>query len=394
MAQAPVDNFDPAEFVDPANAAEPQPFWERVRAIGPVVPGMMGSVEIVRRREVEHALQHPELFSSAMEAVDLGQVRPLIPLQVDPPDHLKYRRLLDPIFAPREMAKLEPNVAKLVNDLIDRFAGHGSCDLAAELAVPLPSAVFLEMMGMPLSDLDAFLAMKDGIIRPGGGDIAAVRAAQKEAARRIDEYFEGALRERQVHRRDDLLSKLLDAEVEGERLSSDEILGMCFLLLLAGLDTVTDTLECDFAYLARHPEARKAIVEDPAIIPAVVEELLRWETPVMSIARVAAADTEVGGCPITAGTRVGVCLGAANTDPEALDDAGTVVLTRSPNRHLAFGGGIHRCLGSHLARMELRVTLREWHRRIPDYWLAPGAELKWSPGLRQVERLPLEFEPS
>jgi cytochrome P450 len=389
-AAPPATSFDPDEFLDPANSANPQAFWRRVREIGSVVPGPFGAVQVVWRDEVEYALQHPYVFSSA-EAVDLGQKRPLIPLQVDPPDHVKYRRLLDPIFAPREMARLEDEITTLVNDLIDRFADRGECEFAAEFAIPLPSAVFLKMMGMPLSDLEMFLQMKDGIVRPQGANLEEIAAGQREWAERIDEYFESALDDRRSQRRDDLLSRFLDAEVAGERLTDDEILGMCFLLLLAGLDTVTDALECDFAYLATHPDSRRMIVDDPSIIPSAIEELLRWETPVTSLGRIAAADAELGGCPIPKGTHVGVSLGAANTDERAIPGADTVDLARNPNRHLAFGAGVHRCLGSHLARMELRIALREWHRRIPDYHIVPGTELAWSPGLRQLDRLPLVF---
>jgi cytochrome P450 len=390
-APGPAEQFDPSGFMNPANAADPHPFWRRVREVGAVVPGMYDSVQVVRRAEAEFALQHPEIFSSAMEAVDLGQKRPLIPLQVDPPDHVKYRRLLDPIFAPRQMARLEADMTELVNNLIDDFIGQGECEFGAAFAVPLPSAVFLRMMGMPLSDLELFLHMKDGIVRPSGTTLEEVMASQREWAGRIDDYFEGALRERSRQRQDDLLSRFLDAEVAGDRLTEDEILGMCFLLLLAGLDTVTDALECDFAYLATHPAARQAIVDDPEIIPLAVEELLRWETPVTSVGRVAAADVELDGCPIVKGTRVGVCLGSANTDEQAVPGADGVDLTRNPNRHLAFGGGVHRCLGSHLARMELRIAIREWHRRIPVYHVAPGTVLVYSSGLRQIEQLPLVF---
>lgn len=381
--------FDPAEFLDPDNARDPHPFWARLRDMGPLVPGLFGSVHVVRHAEVEFALQHPDIFSSAMEAVDLGQQRPLIPLQVDPPEHVKYRRLLDPVFAPRQMARLEPDVTVLVNRLLDAFADRGGCELGAEFAVPLPSSVFLKMMGLPLSDLDTFLAMKDGIIRPTGATLDEVVAGQRRTAESIDDYFAAALRERARDRSDDLLSRLLDAEVDGDRLSEDEILGMCFLLLLAGLDTVTDALECDFAYLATHPDARHALVANPEIIPSAVEELLRHETPVTSVSRVARSDTELGGCPVPRGTRIGIGLGAANHDERAVDRPHEVDLARNPNRHLAFGGGLHRCLGSHLARMELRVALREWHRRIPDYHLAPGTELVYTPALRQIERLPL-----
>lgn len=384
-------DFDPDEFNNPAHFSDPQPFWRRLREVGSVVPGPFASLNVVRREEVEFTLRHPEVFSSAMEAVDLGQNRPLIPLQVDPPDHVKYRRLLDPMFAPRQMARIEGDIIVMVNDLIDRFIDRGECEFAAEFAVPLPSAVFLRLMGMPLSDLEMFLEMKDGILRPQGSSVEEVKAGQRRWAERIDSYFQSALEERTKTPSDDLLSRLVNAEVAGDRLTQDEILGICFLLLIAGLDTVTDTLECDFAYLARHPEARAALVADPGLIPSAIEELLRWETPVTTVGRIAAIDTELGGCPIPKGTNVGVVLGAANTDNAAKVDAEVVDLARSPNRHLAFGGGVHRCLGSHLARVELRVALREWHRRIPDYHVAPGAVLAYSPGLRQIDRLPLVF---
>lgn len=383
--------FDPQEFLDERNAAEPQPFYKRVRDAGAVVPGVFGGYQVVRRAEVEYALQHPDEFSSAMEAVDLGQKRPLIPLQMDPPDHVKYRRLLDPVFSPREMAKLEPQVTALVNGLIDGFIDRGGCDFASEFAVPLPSSVFLALMGMPYSDLDVFLEMKDKIVRPGGSSQEENREIHREYAARIDGYFESILAERKAQRRDDLLSHLVDAEVAGERLTDDEILGICFLMLLAGLDTVTDALECDWVYLARHPEQRQRILDDPEIIPHAVEELLRSESPVTGVARITAADVEIGGCPMPKGTHVGLSIGAANTDERAVPDADSVDLARNPNRHLAFGAGVHRCLGSHLARLELRVAMREWHRRIPHYRIPEGTELRFSFGLRQVDELPLVF---
>ncbi|HEX5268472.1 MAG TPA: cytochrome P450 [Acidimicrobiales bacterium] len=384
-------DFDPQEFLDERNAADPQPFYRRVRDVGGAVPGVFGGYQVVRRAEVEYALQHPDEFSSAMEAVDLGQTRPLIPLQMDPPDHVKYRRLLDPVFSPREMAKLEPQVTALVNGLIDGFIDRGQCDFASEFAVPLPSSVFLALMGMPYSDLDMFLEMKDRIVRPGGASQEENRQIHREYAAKIDGYFESILAERKAERRDDLLSHLVDAEVDGEKLTDDEILGICFLMLLAGLDTVTDALECDWVYLARHQDQRRRIVDDPEIIPQAVEELLRYESPVTGVARITAADVELGGCPMPKGTHVGVSIGAANTDERAVPDAETVDLTRNPNRHLAFGAGVHRCLGSHLARLELRVAMREWHRRIPDYRIPEGTELRFSFGLRQVDELPLVF---
>ena len=199
------------------------------------------------------------------------------------------------------------------------------------------------------------------------------------------------LDEREVERRDDLLSRFLDIEVDGHELSRDEILDICFLFLIAGLDTVTATLDCMFSYLAQHPEQRQLIVDDPSIIPAAVEEMLRWETPVMGVARVAVEDTELGGCPVHEGDQVMVLLGSANTDEAEFDDADEVRFDREVNRHLAFGGGVHRCLGSHLARQELRIALREWHRRIPEYSVRPGATLEYTAGIRSIEHFPMVF---
>ena len=154
---------------------------------------------------------------------------------------------------------------------------------------------------------------------------------------------------------------------------------------------MTDSLDCFFVYLARHPDHRHQLVEQPDVLPSAIEELLRWETPVPGVARVAMEDVEVGGCPISKGERVSPLLGAANTDPAEFPDPELVDFRRNPNRHRAFGGGPHRCLGSHLARMELRVALREFHRRIPDYEIKPGTELTYTAALRSVESLPLTF---
>jgi cytochrome P450 len=162
-----------------------------------------------------------------------------------------------------------------------------------------------------------------------------------------------------------------------------------YLFFLAGLDTVTASLDCIIAYLAQNPEQRASLAKDPALIPNAIEELLRFESPVSGVPRITTEDTELGGCPIAKGTRVNVMIGAANTDDRFMEDGDDVDFHREVNKHIAFGAGAHRCLGSHLARMELRVVLEEWHARVPDYSLAPGIELEYSEGLRQVENLEL-----
>jgi cytochrome P450 len=179
--------------------------------------------------------------------------------------------------------------------------------------------------------------------------------------------------------------------VDGVQLSRHDILDICFLFLIAGLDTVTATLDCMVAFLAQHPEHRQQLVDDPSVIPSAIEELLRWETPVMGVVRVAMVDTELGGCPVAKGDSVMALLGSANCDEAEMADAGEVRFDREVNKHLAFGGGVHRCLGSHLARLELRVALREWHRRIPNYSLADDTTLIYTPGIRSIDYMPLVF---
>ena len=208
---------------------------------------------------------------------------------------------------------------------------------------------------------------------------------------RYYEYFDTALDRILDERTPGLLLDLLEAEIQGERLSRDEITDICYLFIIAGLDTVTDSLCCFYTHLATHPEDRQMIVDDPTLIPNAVEELLRWETPVSAVARTATEDTEFNGCPVHKGDSILVMIGAANTDPDGLPDADRVDFRRTSNRHFAFGGGIHRCLGSHLARLELRVVLREWHRRIPHYTVAEGAKPLWTPMLRACHELPLVF---
>ncbi|OBK94534.1 cytochrome [Mycobacterium asiaticum] len=385
-------------FVDQAmvGLAEPQPMYKALRESAPVLRSPQ-AVVLSRLSDIEMALKRTDLFSSNMDAVDLGNLRPLIPLQVDPPDHAKYRRILDPLFTPREMARREPQVTALVNEMIDRFAGRGECDFHAEFAVPLPCTVFLQLLGLPLQDLDKFLEWKDGVIRPEGAtDWDDRHAASAPVALQIYEYFDRAIDDHIANPRDDVLSAMIAAdlkEADGapKKLTREELLDICFLFLIAGLDTVTDSLDCFFVFLARHPEHRHQLVEQPDILPHAIEELLRWETPVPGVARVAMQEVEVGGCPIHKGDRVSPLLGAANTDPAEFPDPELVDFARNPNRHRAFGGGPHRCLGSHLARMELRVALREFHRRIPDYEIPPGTELKYTAALRSVEALPLTF---
>jgi cytochrome P450 len=257
--------------------------------------------------------------------------------------------------------------------------------------------VFLTLFGLPLEDLSMFLEMKDIVIRPHHAlglpyNDPTVRDRQQETVMSIYDYFDKLLDVRSNDPRDDLVTSFLSFEIDGDRLSREEILDISFLFLVAGLDTVTASLDCMFAFLARNPSHRRQIVDDPSIIPAAVEELLRYETPVMGIPRMTDQDTVVNGRPVKKGQMIHVMLGAANTDDEEFGDGDVVRFDRDPNRHMAFGGGIHRCLGSHLARQELRVALREWHKRIPEYSIKPGAEIHYTAGIRSIDHFPLVLE--
>ncbi|UDY35027.1 cytochrome P450 [Dermatobacter hominis] len=380
-------------------AADPKPFYDRLRDECPVaaMEGMAGAgVHIVSRYEdVRWALRNPDIFSSDLVALDIGQDRPLIPLQIDPPDHATYRRVIDPTLGPREIGGLDAGIREVIGSIMDRFVYRGTVDAHAEFTVPLPCTVFLEITQLPEADLSRFLTWKDEIIRPGGGTLDAEESAarRRAAGRELYEYFEDVITERTRAPGDDLISRFLTTETDGRTMSREEMLDICYLFVLAGLDTVTSTLDCSLAFLAQHPQHRRRLVEDPSSTPAVVEELLRMETPVMQILRVVAKPVELHGVAMSPGDTVMLMLGSANTDPgEFGGDAGVFDPGRPVNRHLAFGGGPHRCLGSHLARLELSIALEEWHRRIPDYELAAGAELTYSPGIREVVHLPLTFD--
>lgn len=386
-------------MMDPDFAKDPRAFFSRMRS-GPAarddveIPGRKPTILVSRAKDVEEALRNPKLYSSVFgEGMGgLGNDRPLIPLQIDPPDHKKYRVLLDPYFAPRQMARHEDDVAALVNQLIDQFIDSGGCEFTSQFAIPLPCTVFLQLMGLPLEKLDYFLWIKDGIVR-GHGETNFVKQAEARRTAGLEcyKYFGEALDSIEAERTPGLLLDLLEAEVDGERLTREEIMDICYLFIIAGLDTVTDSLCCFFSYLAEHPDHRRQIADDLSLVPAAVEELLRWESPVSGVARAATEDTTIGGCPVNAGETILAFVGAANTDPESVENAHVVDFERPVNRHSAFGQGIHRCLGSHLARLELRVAMREWHRRIPEYRIRDGAELVWTPMLRAVHEMPLDF---
>lgn len=384
-------------LVSPETADDPIPVYREIRKCpvtkGTGIAGGSGAV-ISGYEEAMWALRHPEFFTTESDQLDLGE-QPLLPLQVDPPIHTKYRRLLNPEFVPREIGKLEPEIRSLVRSLIDEFAPRGSCNLHEELATPMPSGIFLALLGLPMDDLPMFLRWRDDTIRPDvePDDVEGAERIRKQTALDVNEYFKEAIARRRTDPDDALLARLVHATIDGERLTERELLGIAHLLLLGGLDTVTATLDCMVYYLARHPDRRDAIVANPDLIPGAIEELLRRETPVVLVPRTVKVDVEVGGIEFEAGDSAIIVLGAANHDTVEFADE-EVDFERDPNRHVAFGAGNHLCLGAHLARLELRVALEELHARIPDYRIPEGSEIHFSAAIRQADQLPLEFTPA
>lgn len=371
----------------------PQEMYKFLRDHMPVMAvehEMMTGTSVALHDDVMFVLQNPDIFSSD-GAAEIGQVRPLIPLEIDPPEHSKFRKLLDPLFAPRRVAELEASTRALINDLIDAVIDDGGCNFHTSIAEPLPSQVFLTMFGLPVERTSEFIELKDGIIRPPVSDPVAATDYRNMTGQKIYAALEEAIAEKKRAPQSDFISQFLDAEVDGHRLTENDVLDIGYLFFLAGLDTVTASLDCMLAYLAQHASERQRLVDHPADIPAAMEELLRWETPVAGVIRVAIQDTELSGCPIHAGDKVSVNLGSANTDERFWADADLVDFDREINKHIAFGGGVHRCLGSHLARMELRVGLEEWHKRVPSYELEPGTTPEYSMGLRSVDNLELTW---
>lgn len=370
--------------------ADAQKVWRDLLDAGPLMHPGPDLVVATSTAAVREALRDPAVFSSNPDAGYFGSETGAIPVQIDPPEHSRYRKMLDPLFSPRVMAGLASEIEQIVNDRIDTFIDRGNVEFCSEFAVPFPSETFLRLMGLPLDELEEFLRIKEDMIRPEGATEAERQAVQERAGAWTFDYFSRALAQREDEMTDDVLGAFVRFEQEG-RLTREETLNICLLFIPAGLDTVTDTLECSFAFLAQHPDHQRQLADDGELCVRAVEELLRYESPVPTVNRVAMSDASLAGCPVSKGQRVDVLLAAANHDPALFPEPDRVDFRREPNPHIAFGAGIHRCVGSNLARLELRIALREWHRRIPSYRLRQPQQIMYRRGMREIESLQLEF---
>jgi cytochrome P450 len=383
--------FGDEEGLKARASAEPQQMYVDRAARCPVIRNDDGSVQLLRMEDMLFVNRSRDVEQASKY---LGSNRKAIPLGLDGPEHTKYRRLLDPVFTAKRVAPLETNVRDLANTLIDTFIDDGEANVNSVWCQPLPSTIFISILGLPREDLDDFMRFKNmtlGIGFPKDITVEEAMQLRMEAVEWLQAYFNDSLdaRDASGNPGDDMIGWLMTTEVEGERLTRENLLDILGLLMIAGLDTVAASLACMLSYFARHPDDRARVVADPSMWPDVVEELMRFESPVTDGGRIAMKDLVLpSGEEIAAGTLMGVSWSAANLDPDYFDDPLTVDFGRKPNPHIGFASGFHRCLGSHLARMELRVALEAFHRRVPDYRIKPGVELEYSGN----PRTPLNLE--
>ena len=342
---------------------------------------------------VHYAMQHYELFATAPSVnipAGLGQRRPLLPMEVDPPVQSRYRALLLPVFSPGRMKSIEGRIRDVADSLIDGFIGEGECDFVTDFAEQLPTVIFTQMMGLPLDQGPRFHNWKNILLHGHHDDPdGQIRA---RAGKELNEYLVALLEERKLAPGDDIISTLHAAEVDGDKLTDEEILDMTYLLFLAGLDTVASSLGLHFLHFAQRPDLRAQLRDDPEIIPLAVEEMLRVESLILA-GRTATQDVEIGGQLIRKGDRVLINTVAAGRDPEMFTDPDEIRFDRGRSRHVAFGVGPHRCAGSHLARIELAIAYEHWHRRIPEYRIRDGVTIaRHASSVAGISTLPLVWD--
>lgn len=356
-----------------------------------------GVVTLYRHEDVVKFNRHPAVLGQGGRGGSLGNDNKLIPLEIDGEEHRSWRRILDPMFSPKRVAFLEDSVRQLAGELIDKFVADGQTELSESYCVPLPCLTFLRFVGAPVDDLDFFLEFKDGVLHPQGETQDEINATMALAGGKLLEYFSNFLVERrkETEPEQDIIAALMHSELDGEPLTDMQLLNVLFLFMFAGLDTVTGTMSCIYAWLAQHPEERDRLVADPSLIPAAVEEIIRYESPVPQAQRYAEDDVDLGGgLVITAGEGVFAIWAAANVDPTMYSNPLEVNFERGRTNHIVFGSGTHRCLGSHLARLELRIATEELLKRIPDFQVSALEELVYdNVAVRAATRLPITFTP-
>ena len=381
------------DIFDPQYIADPYGIWDELRERCPMAhTTRWGGSWLPTRYDDVYAIAHDiEKFPSGngisvVPLIDQGTQgdagaipAPVLtagvpPISSDPPLHTWTRRLVLPTMSPARVAEYEVFTRALCRRLVDDVLAAGGGDAAAEYAQQIPVRVIGHILGVPEDMSSTFTEWVRDVL-----EFANDPDRRRRGVTGIIGYLQGAIAERQAEPKDDFITELLNSEHDGEPIGMPVVMGMCALLLIAGIDTTWSSIGSSMWHLATHPDDRHRLVAEPELMPTAIEELLRAYAPV-TMARRIVEDTEYNGCPIKAGERVLMNFPAANRDPEVFPDADKVVLDRQQNRHLAFGAGIHRCAGSNLARMELRVAVEEWLARIPEFEVTDHAKVTWAGG--------------
>ena len=359
----------------PEFAADP---WSQLRELRESAPVAFSDAHggfwvLTRYEDIRRVALDDATFSSADSIVippkkHAGQRS--IPIETDPPIFYEYRRAMAPMFAPHSIERLDPIIEAFVDRSIDEFIERGEADLVHDLAHPVPAVTTLHKLGLPTDDWRRFAEPLHNTVylRQDNPE----RPAALAGLRVIREELVAAVTARRAHPRDDMLTYLIGCEVEGRPLNDTEVVDMASLTLQGGLDTTASAIGSALVFLDRDRDARQRLIDHPELLPSAVEEFLRYEAPQLALARTATRDVEIGGQVIRSGERVLMVWASGNRDPAAFEDADQVLLDRSPNRHMTFGLGAHRCLGSTLARRELLFTLRAVLHRLADYELDPA----------------------
>jgi cytochrome P450 len=346
---------------------------------------------LTRYADIVAALHDTRAFSSASGVTlpDANAPVAFVPLESDPPLHPHYRRILQREFSRGRMRGVEDAIRDLTNDLIDGFAERGAADLAVELAWPIPAMIIARLMGFPRADWARFKELTERLL-------ATSRAEDLEANFEVAlEYCTWVLEvldERRREPRDDMLTRIVEAEVEGRPITEDEALGLTMVTIIAGHETTVGGIGALLMHVAADPELKRRLMADPLLLPKAVEEAVRLETPIAGVARTVTADAEVGGQCLRQGDKVWVAFGAGNCDEAEFTEPDHFDVDRSPNRHLGFGDGIHRCVGAPLAQLEMKIVLEEVLKRIPDYRIDdPGSVIFGGGQSRMLLHLPVRW---
>ncbi len=363
----------------------PFPWYQHMRETNPVsYSEEYGSWSVFRYNDVQKVLTDYSLFSSQY----MGEQQPIAMsiINTDPPRHRQLRSLVTQAFTPRRIAQLEPRITQIVNELLDKVQSSGRMDVVDDLAYPLPVIVIAEMLGIPPEEREQFKRWSDELV---GETQTTGHNPQMEMGR----YFYQKIEQRRQEPKSDLISALIEAQIDGQHLDMMELLGFCILLLVAGNETTTTLLGNALLAFTDHPEVMEELRAHPELLPDAIEEVLRYLSPVKSMYRMAGKDTELGGKQIKAGDFIVAWIGSADRDEEQFPDPDRFDIHRSPNRHLAFGHGIHFCLGAPLARLEAKIALNLMLERLPNIQRVRDIPLQPSSSyiLQGVKHLPITF---